>query len=156
MSGKTVSVSTNVAAAPETVYSLVCDVTRYGDWSPENVSGEWIGGATGPAVGARFKGKNKRRLPWTTTSKVTKADGSTFEFETGKKADTRWRYEVTPGDDAGSSAVTETVEVLVEPGAFVRWLTKLATGIPWDKRMADLENGMRTTLDGVRRTAEAT
>jgi hypothetical protein len=151
-----VSVSTKVAAAPDSVYALVCDVTKYGEWSPENVSSEWIDGATGPAVGARFKGKNKRRLPWTTTSRVTKADGSTFEFETGKKADTRWRYEVAAGDDAGSSKVTETAEILEEPGAILRWLTKLATGIPWDQRMADLENGMRTTLDGVRRAAEGT
>ena len=156
MSPKSVSVSTKVAAPPDKVYALVSDVTKYGDWSPENLSGVWIDGASGPAVGARFKGKNKRRLPWTTTSKVTKADGSTFEFETGKKADTRWRYDVRAGDDAGSSEVTETVEVLTEPGAVLRWLTKLATGIPWDQRMADLEQGMRTTLDGVRRTAEGT
>jgi hypothetical protein len=149
-----VSVSTTVPAAPEAAYALVSDVTRYGEWSPENVSGEWVGGATGPAVGAEFKGKNKRRFGWTTTSKVTKADGSVFEFETGTKADTRWRYEVRPAA-GGHSEVTETVEIVREPGAFLRFLTKLATGVSWDQRMADLENGMRTTLDGVRRAAEA-
>ena len=30
-------------------------------WSPEYQGGEWLDGATGPMVGARFKGRNKER-----------------------------------------------------------------------------------------------
>ena len=46
-------VSTEIAAAPETVYALVSDITRMGEWSPETVRAVWTRGATGPAVGAR-------------------------------------------------------------------------------------------------------
>ena len=60
--------SVRVAAAPEKVYELVSDVTRMGEWSPETTSAEWIDGATGPAVGARFKGRNRNGVArWSTT-----------------------------------------------------------------------------------------
>ena len=52
-------VSIEIAAPPERVYELVADITRMGDWSPECYHCEWTKGATGPAVGARFKAKNK-------------------------------------------------------------------------------------------------
>jgi len=154
MSGDRVSVSTTVAASPDVLYGLVSDVTRYGEWSPENVSGTWLDGAAKGTVGARFKGRNKRKLSWTTTSKVTEAEpGKVFEFETGKKPDTRWRYEIRP-IDASSCEVTETMEMVEQPGAVMRFLTKVATGVPWDQRVADLETGMQKTLDGVRAAAE--
>jgi hypothetical protein len=136
------------------VYDLVSDVTRYGEWSPENVSGVWLDGAPKGTVGARFKGKNKRKLSWTTTSEVTKAEpGTVFEFATGKAPDTRWRYEIR-ALDGGTCEVTETLEMVEQPGAVMRFMTKVATGVPWDQRIADLESGMRTTLDGVRAAAE--
>ena len=57
----------------------------WADWSPETYSATWIDGATGPEVGARFKGKNKRRLfKWTSTVRVTECEpGRTFEFVRG-------------------------------------------------------------------------
>ena len=149
-----VRVSTQIDASSEAVYALVSDVTRYGEWSPENVSGVWREGAAPGTVGARFKGKNKRKLSWTTTSTVSRAvPGEVFEFETGKAPDTRWRYDLR-ALDGGRTELTETAEVLEEPGAVIKWLTKLATGVPWSERLADIEKGMRTTLDGVRRSAE--
>ena len=53
------SVSIEIETPPERVYELVSDVTRMGDWSPECTSCSWTDGATGPAVGARFKARNK-------------------------------------------------------------------------------------------------
>ena len=154
MSTGTASVTITIASPPATVYELVSDVTRYGEWSPENRGGTWLDGANGPAVGARFKGRNKRKLPWSTTSKVTKSEpGSVFEFETGKEADTRWRYDLRPVE-GGSTEVTESVEILREPAAFLKFLTRLAIGVKWDERLADIEAGMRTTLERLRATAE--
>ena len=43
------SVSERVSAAPEAVWALVADVPRMGEWSPECVRCEWVGGATGAA-----------------------------------------------------------------------------------------------------------
>ena len=52
-----------------------------GEWSPENVGGEWLDGS-GPTVGGRFKGHNARgSRRWTTNVEVTAADpGQLFEF----------------------------------------------------------------------------
>lgn len=39
-----------------TVWSVITDVTQIGRFSPETFEAEWFGGATGPVVGARFRG----------------------------------------------------------------------------------------------------
>jgi len=59
MSTALVSVSRDVSATPEEVWKLITDLPRMGEWSPENRGGTWAKGATGPAVGAHFAGKNK-------------------------------------------------------------------------------------------------
>lgn len=46
-------------AKPEVVYELVADVTRMHEFSPEIEKCTWRKGATGPAVGAKFRAKNK-------------------------------------------------------------------------------------------------
>src|SRR5919112_147976 len=106
-SGTTGSVTVHVQAPPETVYALVSDVTRMGEWSPETVRCRWVGGATGPEVGARFKGSNRRgMLRWSTTPRVTAADpGREFAFVVtlpvlGQEM-TEWRYRLEPAPDGG-------------------------------------------------------
>jgi len=56
-----------VSAPAEALWALVTDVTRTGEWSPEATGGAWIDGATGPAVGARFKGTNRGGPIWRPT-----------------------------------------------------------------------------------------
>jgi uncharacterized protein YndB with AHSA1/START domain len=142
----------HIDAEPATVYELVADVTRMGEWSPETVSAEWLDGATGAAVGARFKGKNKRKMSWSTTCTVVAADpGREFTFDVGK-GETRWRYRFEPA--GGGTDVTESCEVVKEPGAFGKLLTRLGTGVRWDDREADLVKGMEQTLANVKQAAE--
>ncbi len=50
----------HIEAAPELLYGMVSDVTRMGDWSRETYEVEWIDGATGAAVGARFRGRDEQ------------------------------------------------------------------------------------------------
>lgn len=105
-----VSATVRIAAPAETVYDLVSDVTRMGEWSPENVGGRWLGGATTPSVGARFRGSNRRGWRrWSTTCTVVAADpGSTFAFDVAVAGipASRWTYEIVPDGDA--AAVIET------------------------------------------------
>ena len=54
------SVTVHMAAPPEKVWDLVSDVTRIGEFSPETFEAEWLDGATGPVVGAKFRGHVKR------------------------------------------------------------------------------------------------
>ena len=50
-----------IDAPPEVVYDLVADVTRTPEFSPEVRRCTWLDGATGPAVGARFRGGQQGR-----------------------------------------------------------------------------------------------
>jgi len=50
----TVEIETYIAAPPIWVWELVTDLQQMGYWSPEYQGGEWLDGATGPVVGARF------------------------------------------------------------------------------------------------------
>ena len=54
------AVTVNMAATPDEVWKLVSDVTQIGRYSPETFEAEWIDGATGPEVGAKFRGHVKR------------------------------------------------------------------------------------------------
>ena len=97
----TISRGVDVAAAPELVWSLVSDLPRMGEFSPENVGGLWVGGATGPAVGARFRGTNRNgRRQWTTKVTVVECEPGrllTFDVRTrfGVRV-SRWSYRVEP------------------------------------------------------------
>lgn len=151
--------TTTTHAAGEVVYDLISDVTRMGEWSPENQGGEWLDGATGARIGARFRSRNKRRASWTTTAVVTEAHrAAAFGFAVGKRApdrpDTRWRFTIAdlPG---GGCAVTETCEIARPPGWLGRRLLTLATGVAWADRPGDLVHGMEETLRRLAAAAEA-
>src|SRR5688500_6142805 len=93
-----VSVTEHIDAAADEVYALVSDLPRMGEWSPENTGGSWVGGATGPATGARFKGTNKNESKaWATTCTVVEATpGSAFSFDVsvGPIKISRWSYRI--------------------------------------------------------------
>src|SRR4051812_6117951 len=99
-------VSIDIEAPPERGYALVSDVTKMGQLSPECHRCEWLDGASGPAVGARFKGWNKRGLMrWSTVSKVVTADAPVhFAWEV-EQSGMRWGYRFEPAN--GGAKVTE-------------------------------------------------
>lgn len=146
--------TTHVNAQPEKVYDLVSDVRRMGEWSPETQRAEWIDGATGPAVGARFKGTNKHGpARWSTKPRVVVADeGREFAFVTAHRGKdmTKWSYRFEPAGDG--TTVTESFEMLVDvPWYFTaseRWLMGVKD------RKADLEANMGLTLQRLKVAAE--
>ena len=107
---ETVSVSREIAAPAEKVWALVTDLTAMGRWSPENRGGRWIDGATGPAVGARFRGKNGRgKRAWPTVVTVSECDQPrrfAFELRIGPLGGADWIYDIEPVDQG--CLVTET------------------------------------------------
>jgi Polyketide cyclase / dehydrase and lipid transport len=99
----TITRSVEVAADPLKVWEMVTDLPRMGEFSPENIGGEWLDGATGPAVGAQFRGFNRNgsRLWWTKVTVVACEPGRLFTFDVRSKIGirvSRWGYEVTPTD----------------------------------------------------------
>ena len=142
-----------VVAPPEQVWALVSDLSRMGAWSPECERVEWLDGATGPEVGARFRGSNRRgRARWSTTCEVIEAEpGRSFAVAGGSaaKPQTIWRYRFR-GLDGGATELTESFELVRPGGAVSRLVTRLTLGV--SDRRADLEDGVRATLEAIRRT----
>jgi hypothetical protein len=149
--GTTGEAQVYVAAAPDVVYGIVSDVTRMGEWSPETTRCEWIDGASGPVVGARFKGSNKRGVArWSTKPTVVAAEpGREFAFEVD--TDVRWTYRFAAENDG--TRLTESFEMLRD----IRWYYAIAErwvmGIK--DRRADLERGMNETLQRIKQVVEA-
>jgi uncharacterized protein YndB with AHSA1/START domain len=142
---------TFVEAPPDKVWRMVTDVTRMGEWSPETQRAEWIDGADGPRVGARFRGHNRMGLArWSTVAEVVAAEpGREFAFQI-QPTGTTWRYRFAPA--GGGTEVTESYETrsgLRGVALLVRDLLKLM-GRP--KR---LDAGMRETLARLKMAAEA-
>ena len=147
-----VEVSADIAADPVHVWGLVSDVTRMGSWSPETTSCRWLGGADGPAVGARFKGSNRKGLRrWSTTCTVTDAEpGKTFAFDVdyGMLAISRWSYEFQTTTEG-----TRVVESWTDrrPG-WMRLASIPAMGVA--DRAGHNRRGMETTLARLKVAAE--
>jgi hypothetical protein len=147
----TVSSSTRIAASPETVYALVSDLTRMGEWSPEATGGEWVGGS-GPDVGVKFKGTNSHGAKsWKTVVKVTDARSpSRFAFANGVGpiVVAEWAYEIVPVADG-----CEVTESWVDRrGPVISFVGKFLTGV--DDRAAHTRSMIDTTLAGIKATAE--
>jgi hypothetical protein len=99
-----ISRSIEVRATPEAAYDLVSDLPGMGALSPENAGGRWLGGASGPAPGARFRGRNRNGIRrWSTGVTVEVADRGR-EFAFGVRSYryipvSRWRYTFLPTAD---------------------------------------------------------
>ena len=145
-------VTVRMAAPPAVVWDLVSDVTRIGEFSPETFEAEWIRGATGPAVGAQFKGHVKRNgvgpTYWTLCTVSVCEPERAFEWAVGNDAVTanNWGYRLEP--DGDGTLVTEYFRI--EPNLPMRlyWL------VLGSLRGRTNERGMRTTLERMREVVE--
>ena len=79
------AVTLHIDAEPLRVWELVSDITKMGTYSPEVFEAEWLGGATGPAVGARYRGHVKRNergpIYWTECEVTDCVPGEVFAFD---------------------------------------------------------------------------
>ncbi len=148
------AVTVHMTAPPQKVWELVSDVTKIGRYSPETFEAEWLEGATGPAVGAKFRGHVKRNgrgpVYWTTCT-VTESDpGKAFAFGVGssERPLNVWRYEIAPADDGGSE-VTESFTLASTAPLRLYWLV-----LGWSRGRTNRE-GMRTTLERIKAEVEA-
>ncbi len=148
-----VSVSREIRAPADTVWALISDVTRMGEWSPENQGARWLKGAHGPTPGATFKGDNrvgKRR--WSTVGTVVEAaPGRTlaFEIKSAGMRVARWLYEIEPTADG--CRVTESF--VDQRGPFVKAVGGLVTGV--SDRNEHNRKGMEQTLLRLADSAES-
>ena len=82
-------------------------------------SAEWLDGAAGPALGAKFRGHVRRNeigpVYWTTCRVTACEPGREFGFEVlvGDRAVNNWHYRLTPSQ--GSTDVTESFHLSASP-----------------------------------------
>lgn len=147
-----VSVSREIAASVDTVWSLVTDLPRMGEWSPENKGGEWVKGATGPAVGAKFKGRNSNgKKSWSTMVEVNHFDPPrkfSFGLMVFGKNWCDWVYEVEP--TATGCRVTHSW--IDHRSGLTTKLGKIVSGVA--DRASHNRRNMEVTLDNLVRAVE--
>lgn len=147
------SVTVHMAASPDRVWQLISDVTQIGRYSPETFEAEWIDGAAGPAVGARFRGHVRRNgrgpVYWTKCTVIACEPGREFAFDVGvgNRAVNTWRYQLEPAGDG--TDVTESFQLADTAPTRLYWK------IAGRARNRTNVNGMRATLERIKAEVEA-
>lgn len=90
--------SIDIAVAPDVAFAALADLADMGRRSPENTGGVWLGGATGPGVGVRFRGTNAHgEDSWATVATITDYEPPrrfAFDVTYGKLKVSRWVFEI--------------------------------------------------------------
>jgi uncharacterized protein YndB with AHSA1/START domain len=159
--GPTVEVEVEVAAPPAVVWALVTDIDLPARFSTEFQGGDWEAGATEPAVGARFTGRNEHPAigAWETHPLVIECEiervfayvigdpdhpSATWGFEIealdeGRRSRLRQRARMGPGP----SGLTPAIEA--RPDAEERIVAR---------RLEEWRANMHATVEGVKALAE--
>jgi uncharacterized protein YndB with AHSA1/START domain len=147
------AVTVHMHAPAQTVWELVSDVTRIGSYSPETFEAEWLEGATGPAVGAKFRGHVKRNgrgpVYWTTCTVTESEPGRAFAFGVGpsEKPLNIWRYELSAAGDG--TDVTESFTLSPTRSLRLYWAV-----LGWSRGKTN-RRGMQTTLERIKTEVES-
>jgi uncharacterized protein YndB with AHSA1/START domain len=159
-----ITVSTEVGAPSWRVYSLVTDIVRMGEWSPECVGGEWVDGPPGE-VGSRFLGHNRDRFgTWTTECLVVEAEPprrfawAVLDAASPDARTSLWTFEVAP-DGPGDRAcvLTQRYAMTAPPSRLRGFLDRLDEAGQAEvlrRRRAGLEQAMRQTVSAIAAAAE--
>ncbi len=132
------------------VWNVVADIRNTGKFSPETFEAEWLDGATGPALGATFRGHVKRNeigpIYWTTCRVTACTPGAEFGFAVlvGNRAVNNWHYRFESRGQ--STAVTESFHMpgpkLLDVAMFLRKRRNIRDMTKTLQRVKDyVENG---------------
>jgi uncharacterized protein YndB with AHSA1/START domain len=146
------SVTVHIDAPPEKIWDLVSDVTKIGRYSPETFEAEWLEGASGPAVGAKFRGHVKRNgigpIYWTTCTVRECVPNQEFTFGVGPagKPLSIWGYKL----ELAGSGTDVTESFWLAPTRLLRLYWAL---LGWARGKTN-RNDMRTTLERIKKEVE--
>jgi uncharacterized protein YndB with AHSA1/START domain len=155
----TVAVETYIEAPPERVWTLVSDIYLMPRLSSELQEVEWLDGATGPAVGRRFAGRNTHEAlgSWETISTVVECDEPRrFTWAVGDPdhQSSTWRFTLRP-EGAGT-----VLEQWTQIGPARSGLSVAIDAMP-DKeqkivfvRLREFESGFKKNLAAIKELAE--
>jgi hypothetical protein len=147
------AVTVTIAAPAQQIWDLVADVRNTGKFSPEVMEAEWLDGATGPALGAKFRGHVKRNeigpVYWTTCRVTACEPGREFGFAVllGERPVNNWHYRFAPVD--GGTDVTESFRM--SEGLFTTMFGLFGGQLRRRRNIRD----MRKTLERIKAVVEA-
>ena len=156
----TAQVKTWIDAPPLRVWEVVSDVELMPTMSQELQSVEWLDGAAGPAVGARFVGHNKHESlgEWSTTSEVIEYEPErvlAWAVGGAQNPSAIWRFRLEPKD--GGTELSQWMQM--GPGR--SGLSYAIDRMP-DKeqkivfvRMREFEQSMTATVEYIKTLAES-
>ena len=155
----TVQVRTWIAAPPPRVWQLVADIELMPSMSEELQAVEWLDGATGPAVGARFIGRSRHDAlgEWATTSQVIQCEPPrvfAWAVENPENPTAIWRFRLEPRD--GGTELSEWMQL----GPARSGLSLAIDRMPEKEqkivfvRMREFERNMTATLEHIKNLAE--
>jgi uncharacterized protein YndB with AHSA1/START domain len=156
----TVTVETYIEAPPERVWGLVSDIFLMPRLSGELQEVEWLDGATGPAVGHRFLGRNANQYlgRWETVSTIVECEAPRrFAWAVGEPGHpwATWRFTLRP-DGTGT-----VLEQWAQMGPARSGLNLAIDAMP-DKeqkivfvRLREFESGFTHNLAAIKELAEA-
>lgn len=146
------SVTVHMAAPADEIWNLIADVRNTPRFSPEVFDSEWLGGATGPALGATFRGHVKRNeigpVYWTTCRVTACEPGREFGFEVllGDRPVNNWHYALAPAGDG--TDVTESFRM--NEGLFTTLFGMFGGQLRTRRNIRD----MTKTLNGIKGEVE--
>jgi len=145
-----ITASVEISAEPDRVWSVVSDVTRMPEWSPELRRLYPIGGRR-PRVGMNMLGINRRGLAvWPTTSTVTRLEPPRAVAWRTRESGATWTYELEP---AGSGTRLTGRRDLPAFTFGTRLMAPLIGGaIGHDEELAA---GIRSTLEQIKAAVES-
>lgn len=159
----TVEGHAQIAAQPARVWQLVSDIETPSRFSPELYEVEWLDGATAPAPGAEFVGRNRSPSMgrWQTTARITAVEPQRAFTWSIKGFDGRydppaaaWGFELSPQQEGtrlrqwtrigpGRSGVSLAIESMPDYEELIV-----------ARRLEDLRGGIQATLAGIKALAE--
>jgi hypothetical protein len=151
-------VSTWIDAPLATVWSLVANIELMTTLSAELRAVQWLEPATGPAIGATFRGDNQRGASrWSTVSHVIEYQpGAVFAWAVGDAGNpgTTWKFTLGPED--GGTRLNQSLQM--GPGssgvsmAIESWPDRESSIIA--SRLCELSDGMARNLAAIKDLAE--
>lgn len=153
-----------IAAPARAVWALVCDIQLPAEFSSEFDGGEWLDGADGPALGARFTGRNHHPAggSWQTTSTICWfRPGRLLGWAVGDPAcpSALWRFTLAADADADGTGTRLTQWMQIGPGP--SGISTVIEAMPdkesriLHRRLAEHNANMTATLAGIKKLAEA-
>jgi hypothetical protein len=151
-----------IAAPVAIVWPLVCDIQLPARFSSEFNGGEWLDGASSPAPGARFTGRNHHPAigNWETTSTICEFQpGQVLGWAVGDpdQPSARWRFTLAADADGTGTRLTQWMQIGPGPSgisAAIEAMPDKESRI-LHRRLGEHSANMAATLAGIKEVAEA-